>query len=358
MRLAILLLAACASTPHKVTIQPIDEIAPPLATFRWSLTPLVCEDHKRSTVDTCSGLDAERDQHLVAVFAPQDSGDNKLAVLRYDSDHLGGPLRWQRLIGIGDAPHSAVIMVVHDAVIVAAISNGAARVVALDNASGRALGNATIVKTGAVGVQLENMHDFARIHVRTATGGAVAVMHPRTGRVLATRTVSQHALVEPIATELAPVHEGELDGITVAWEQRRLVIRRGNAWQAYLRAVYTESEMPRYRTTLQRAGEHVMVSVHETDASKVEVLAFDYASGSELWRSVVTSAGESQFLNVSVRTLIEGDQLLVRGDGQLESYVCTLSIADGTERACIDRQAPGLVTDGVIEFPDDAIVTP
>jgi hypothetical protein len=154
------------------------------------------------------------------------------------------------------------------------------------------------------------------------------------------------------------VHEGELDGITVAWENRRLVIRRGNAWVHYLRAVSIDSEMPRYRTTLSRAGERVMVSVHQTDESRVDVLAFDYQSGDELWKSAVTGALDTRFLNTSVRTTIEADQLLVRGDNQLESYVCTIGIADGVERACLDRHVPKEVADGLIEFPPDDVVTP
>jgi hypothetical protein len=121
----------------------------------------------------------------------------------------------------------------------------------------------------------------------------------------------------PTVTDITPVHETELDGVTLAWEKQRLVMRRGTEWMRYLRAVSTASEMPRYRTTLQRAGERIIVTVHDTEDSKVEAIASDRASGDELWRSSITNTANVSTLNMSVRTAIESDQLLVRGEGAL-----------------------------------------
>jgi hypothetical protein len=292
------------------------------------------------------------------VYAPLSDADDKIAVIRYEGQHAGGPLRWQRTIDIGSAPHSAVVTIVRDAVIVAAISKGSARVVAIDNVTGGSLGKAIIVERGASAVQLEGIHDFARIHVRTTSGGTVAVMHPRNGRVLVKRDVEERAIFEPATAELPAVHETELDGITVTWEKQRLVMRRGTAWMRYLRAVTTGNEMPRYRTMLQRAGERVIVTVHDTEDSKVEAIAFDYARGDELWRSTITNTANVGILNMSVRTEVESDQLLVRGEGALERFVCSVGLADGIERACIDQTLPGIAGEHVFDFGDDAIVTP
>lgn len=355
MRIVCLaVLAACAGSTTRTRrgSEGLHQLEPPVATFRWSLAPLSCEAERRSTVDTCQARDAVADEHLVAVYAPLTDADDKIAVIRYDGQHVGGPLRWQRMIDIGREPHSAVVTIVRDAVIVAAISNGSARVVAIDNVTGRSLGKAIVVERGASAVQLEGIHDFARIHVRTTRGGTVAVMHPRNGRVLAKREVEERAIFEP-TTELTPVNESELDGVTVAWEQQRLVMRRGTAWMRYLRAATTANEMPRYRTTLQRAGERMLVTVHDIEDDKVEVVAFDYDGGDELWRSMITNRA-----SMSVRTEVEGDQLLVRGEGDLERFVCSIGLADGIERACVDRTLPGIATEGVIDFDADAIVTP
>ena len=353
-------LAACASgqTRTRRGSEGLHELEPPVATFRWSLAPLSCEAERRSTVDTCQTRDAHRDEHVVAVYAPLTDADDKIAVIRYDGQRVGGPLRWQRTIEIGSAPHSAVVTIVRDAVIVAAISKGSARVVALDGVTGRALGKAIIVEHGASAVQLEGIHDFARIHVRTTRGGTVAVMHPRNGRVLVKRDVEQRAIFEPATAELPPVRESELDGITVAWEERRLVMRRGTAWMRYLRAATSSDELPRYRTTLQRAGERVIVTVHDTEDSKVEAIALDYASGDELWRAAVSNTANVGISNMSVRTEVEGDQLLVRGEGALERFVCSIGLADGIERACTDQTLPDLAGEQVFDFGDDAIVTP
>jgi hypothetical protein len=353
-------LAACAGSTARTQrgSEGLNELEPPVATFRWALAPLSCETDKRSTVDTCQARDALTDEHLVAVYAPLSDADDTIAVIRYDGQHAGGPLRWQRTIDIGPAPHSAVVTIVRDAVIVAAISNGSARVVAIDGVTGRSLGKAIVVERGARAVQLEGIHDFARIHVRTTSGGTVAVMHPRNGRVLAKRDVEERAIFEPAMAELPPVHEAELDGITVGWENQRLVARRGTAWMRYLRAASTESEIPRYRTLLSRAGERVIVTVHDTEDSKVEAIAFDFTRGDELWRSTITNTANAGIDNMSVRTEIERDQLLVRGQGVLERFVCSIGLADGIERACIDQTLPGLANGHVFEFGDDTIVTP
>ena len=357
----LVVLAACANSGGQRTrrgSEGLTELEPPVATFRWSLAPLSCESEKRSTVDTCQARDALTDEHLVAVYAPLSDADDKIAVIRYEGQHAGGPLRWQRTIDIGSQPHSAVVTIVRDAVIVAAISRGSARVVVIDNVTGRSLGKAIVVEEGASAVQLEGIHDFARIHVRTTRGGTVAVMHPRNGRVLAKRDVEERAIFEPATSELPPVNESELDGITVAWEKQRLVMRRGTAWMRYLRAAQAENEIPRYRTTLQRAGERMIVTVHDTEDSKVEAIAFDYSRGDELWRSTVTNTANVGLLNMSVRTEVEGDQLLVRGQGSLERFVCTIGVADGIERACIDQTLPSLAGEQVFDFGDDTIVTP
>lgn len=322
------------------------------------MTPLSCEEHKRSTVDTCQARDANTDEHLVAVYAPIGDDNSKIAVIRYEGDRAGGPLRWQRTIDIGSEPHSAVVTIVRDAVIVAAISRGSARVVAIDNVTGGSLGKAVIVERGAMAVQLEGIHDFARIHVRTGTGGTVAVMHPRNARVLAKRDVEERTILDPVSTELSPVHETELDGITVAWEKQRLVMRRGTEWMRYLRAAQAPSEMPRYRTTLQHAEGRIIVTVHDTEDSNVEAIAFDRASGEELWRSVVTNTANVSVMNMSVRTAIESDQLLVRGEGALERFVCSIGVVDGIEHACVDKQMPSVASDAVFDFGDDEIVTP
>jgi hypothetical protein len=355
----LLIAIGCASSPRtRRGSEGLNELAPPVATFRWSLAPLSCESEKRSTVDTCQARDALRDEHLVAVYAPLSDADDKIAVIRYEGQHAGGPLRWQRTIDIGEAPHSAVVTIVRDAVIVAAISKGSARVVAIDDVTGRSLGKAIVVERGASAVQLEGIHDFARIHVRTTSGGSVAVMHPRNGRVLARRDVEERAILEPAIAELPPVHEGELDGITVAWESQRLVARRGTTWLRYLRVAQTPDHLPRYRTLLSRAGERVIVTVHDTEDSKVESIAFDYASGDELWRQVITNTANVGLLNMSVRTEIEGDQLLVRGQGVLERFVCTVGLVDGIERACVDQTLQSVPSEHVFDFNDDTIVTP
>src|SRR5688500_1138120 len=169
VRFALLLaLVGCAGAPKKPPLDLLDEEAfhPPAATFRWALHPVTCDHDLRSTVDTCAGRDAA-DEHLVAVYAPVDDHESQVVILRYDGPHVGAPLRWQHKVDFGPAPHSATITIVRDTAITAVVSNGAARVVAIDNQTGRLMGTATIVESGSISVQVEGISDYARIHVLT-----------------------------------------------------------------------------------------------------------------------------------------------------------------------------------------------
>src|SRR5687768_7366551 len=91
MRLALLVLVGCAGQPR--IVEPIDPPAlPPIATFRWALSPLACDEGGRSTIDTCEH--SERlESELVAVYAPSDD-TSLLVAIRYEGA-IGAPLRWQ-----------------------------------------------------------------------------------------------------------------------------------------------------------------------------------------------------------------------------------------------------------------------
>ena len=349
------LLVGCAGRPLAQSIEPIeplDEPVPPPATFRWSLTPIACHEDLRSSVETCQTRDANKDDHVVAVFVPVSNADPKVAVIRYEGQHVGGPLGWQQSLDFGSAPHSAVVTVVRDAVVAAAISNGAVRVVTLDSLDGRVLGRALIVARGAMSVQLEGADQFARIHVRTQTGGTVAVIHPRNARVVVQREVDEHFIIE----RALPVVQARATDITVGWENRRLVVRNGDAWKHDLALVIDERDQGLDITSVQIADDRVLVPVHHIGASKVEVFAFHRVTGHALWRTNVTTTSWHAITGVHVRAVIAGDLLVVQGSSRLESFVCTIGIADGVERACVDQlEMPP--ADTFIDFDDD-VVTP
>jgi hypothetical protein len=358
----VVLLVACANSPkpagYRYEVEELAELPPPPATFRWALEPLSCDaGAMRSTVDTCSSHDAF-DQFLIAAFAPVDDTVSNVAVLRYDGPAIGAPLRWQQQVDLGIEPHSAVVTVVRDAAIVAAISHGSARLVAIDNVSGRMLGQATIVEKGARAVQVEAANDFARIHVRTAQGGVVAVVHPRTARVLARREIEEKSIREDTVgpemkgMDLADNTEAKSGDIAIDWEAHRLVLRRGDQWMRYLRMVTEDTERMFHRVTLRRRGGMVLVTVHDTEEGKIEVFAYEHDGGKLIWRSGVTQA----FMNALVGTSVDEDELVVHGNTSTNSFVCSFGIADGVERACVDRLEPPRAT--VFDFGDDPIVTP
>ena len=339
MRFALLIfLISCAARPAPRT-PPDDnglELEPPVATFRWALAPVACDVDGRSTIDTCASSASLHEAQLVAVYTPSDD-ESLIAVVRYDGDHIGAPLAWQRNLDFGRGRHSAVVTVVRGTVIVAAIVEGAAKVIAIDNVRGRLLGEATIVGAGAQAVQLEGINDFARIHVRTATGGVVAVMHPRTARVIATREVDERSIVEHSAEPVEPTRS--LDGVTVGWELDRLVVRRGKAWMKYVRLVHTTEDQVLHRAALQRAGDRMLVTVHDLETGRIEVFAFDHETGAQRWRSRLTSDSR-RVANALVRSAIDDDQLVVEGSSEIDRFACSIGIADGVERACIERFQP------------------
>jgi len=347
MRFALVLVAGCAAQSAR-PVEPVVELAPPIATFRWALAPVACHENGRSTIDTCEQNLSLRESELVAVYTPTDD-TSMLAVIRYDG-HLGAPLRWQQNLTIGPSPHSAVVTVVRHAAIVAAISNGAARVVAIDNIRGRVLGTATIVGEGARSVQLEVINDYARIHVRTATGGVVAVMHPRTARVITQRTIDERSIFEHQIG--MPDSVEAIGDVSLQWETGRLVVRRGAAWKKYVRMVHLPEEQSLHRATLQRAGDRMLVTVHDVERNRIEVLALDHATGAEQWRSTLTS-NPRRVANVLVHTAIDADQLIVAGETDPDRFACTIGIADGVERACVERfepTRPANLLDEIIEL--------
>jgi hypothetical protein len=354
----VVMLAACAGSSR---VAPptwmLDEepaiAAPPPPTFRWSQAPLECEERdRRSSIDTCQvTAQIGEDDHLVAVYAPISESEPRVAVIRYDGDTIGGPLRWQQHVDMGAAPHSAVLTIVRDAAIVAAISDEACTVAAIDTPSGRILGKATIVTDGARAVQVEGVNDFARIHVRTRDGGVVAVMHPRTLRVIAQRRVGERAIRQDEVVAVTPTVE-QVEDIAIEWKTHRLVVQRGKAWSKYLRIVNTDAEKAAHRASLMLVDGRVIVTVHDPEDARIEMFAFERESGAQLWSTRVTGGSSRAFGIGIVRTELDDDQLLVYNSSH--DFTCTVGLEDGIERACVDR--PGHET--VIDFPDDQIVTP
>jgi hypothetical protein len=224
------------------------------------------------------------------------------------------------------------------------------------------IGTATIVERGAQSVQLEGANDFARIHVRTRDGGVVAVMHPRTARVLAKRVIDERSIRHDDALAGKPWTFGDAEAtsgeITIKYEHRRLVIRRGTAWYRYLRVIESDAEKMLHRVTLQRVGDRVIVSIHDTDASKVEVFAYDHDSGKAVWQTAVTGAERLAFMGASITAGIDDDQVVIGGAARGRSFVCTIGLHDGVERACVDRVDLAAARSTVFELRDDDIVTP
>ena len=334
----------------------VEELAPPAATFRWALEPMMCDrDELRSSVDSCAIQDMLAEQQFVAVYAPIEDRDPRIAVIRYDGGHIGAPLRWQKTLDFGDAPHSAVVTIVLDTVIVAAISNGAARVAAIDSPTGRMIGTATLVERAARAVQLDSANEVPRIHVRTANGGVVGIMNPRSARVIATRVIEERSILEE-ALAATPVDDidAQIGDMSIGWENRRLVLRRDKVWMRYLRAIDSESEKLLHRTSMERTDDRVLVTLFNTAQSKIEVLAFAHATGEPLWRSAITGGTRHGFTGLDVRAHVEDDQLVIAGRANTEHFVCTIGVADGIERACVDRAAK----EPVFDFGDDPIVEP
>ncbi len=358
MRLAFACLVAigCAGTP-RATSEPAPEArepTPPAALFRWSLVPLECE-HDRSSVATCPFVDSMANARVIAAYAPIDDRTSDVAVIAYDRA-AGGPLRWERRVDLGADPHGAVVAIVREAVIVAAISHGAVRVAAIDELRGRLLGSVQIVDDGAEAIQIEGASEFARIHVRTRTGGVVAVMHPRTAGVIARGAIDGRAIVEDAPSRVRPESpEATRDDVAVRWEHRRLVVRRGAAWAHTLRIADRVGDESTHRVALDRARDRVIVTVHDTDPLRVEVHVFDHETGAPLWTAPIDNPQRAHAVQVS--TGVEDDQIVVSGVGMLERFACTIDLADGTARACVDALDPR-AREPVFEFDDDVIVGP
>lgn len=358
MRWVLVMIVACASPQSRrlvvVEEHELDE-TPPVATFRWSLDPLECEGDRdrRSSLDTCfvRGSIGAQDDHVVAVYAPISEQESRVAVIGYEGEHVGAPLLWQQHVDMGAAPHSAVVTIVRGAAVVAAISEGACHVVAIDTQGGRILGDKTIVSEGARAVQLEGASDFARIHVRTRDGGVVAVMHPRSTRVIAKRVVDEHAISEGEIVAVTPTAE-QLEDISIGWENHRLVLRRGSTWARYLRMIHDDTQKPLHRASLMLVGSRAIVAVHDPEDARIEVLAFDRERGTPLWSTRVTGGSRRAFDNGLVRVELDDDQLLVYNSSH--AFTCSVGLADGIERACVERPRPRQVFD----FSDDQIVTP
>ena len=353
MRYALLMLAACAGSRPKLEVEVLQELEPPIATFRWALDPIECHDRDmRSSVDTClSRGDGISDQFMVAAYAPLSPADPKVAVIRYNGPVIGAPLEWQQHVDLGVDPHSAVVTVVHETAIVAAISQAECRIVAIEAGTGRILGTKTITAQGARAVQLEGVNDYVRIHVRTRDGAAVAVMNPVSTRILASRTIDEHAIPEGEIIQVTPTAE-QLEDVELAWDKQRLYVRRGTAWKHLLRAVKNQAELPLHRASLVLAGDRVIVTLHDPEDARVEVAAFDRVNGAPLWQSRLTGDSRRAFDNGIVRAELDGDQVIVYGSSK--SFACSIGLVDGVERACVDRHVADL---RVFDFNDE-IVTP
>jgi hypothetical protein len=353
-----LALVACGgSAPAPVA--PVAAVAPPPPTFRWSLDPLDCAGG-RSSMEVCRGGEAF-EPYTLAAYVPVEVRDPRVTVIRYDGPHAGGPLRWQRHVELGTAPRSTVIAGVAETAVVAAVSDGAVTVATLDGEHARVIGRVRIVERGGLAVQLEEIDDHARVHVRTQTGGVVAVIEPWTARFVAHRAVPARAIVEDLAdSEALDTRGARVDDVTLGWESGRLVLRRAPIWMHVLRA------SSRFRGHIARmgllhAGSNLVVMMHDIDRSRVDATAFDRATGRRLWQTRISIASRDPFGHMFagslfVRAGITGEQLVVVGQTRDRQFACTVGLADGVERACVDRDLDAQPT--TIDFGDVPIATP
>ncbi len=297
-------------------------------TFRWAAGKLDCGYglEMRGTSAQCRGR--EQATSFLVVAYP----GTRTLVIRYDGDTTKAPQRWT-----ADLAAPAPVVIVHGAtIVIGSVAGGTAHLQTLDAATGkpRAAGD---VATGVTAIQLESQGATLRVHARTPDGGGQLIdIDPATLKPTATRAIAAAAIRTTHDPHAAPANgEGRAGGVRVAWDQAALVLHAGT----HTEKLVDDDRFRMQLVTLQTAGDRVLVTLHHPAASGANAFAFDIKTGARLWATHVTGIGSvahSAYSN-QVSALVAGDLLVVQGVEAGGAYACTIAIADGQERACVDH---------------------
>ncbi|MCB9561971.1 MAG: hypothetical protein H6708_16325 [Kofleriaceae bacterium] len=316
--------------------------------FRWSAGPLPCETQLavRAATATCARDGVEVEVRL---------GGTQLSIARVDRAQVAGHTRWSVEVALAaPATDPVVATIPQDGVVVAAATGADAIELAfVDLATGALRGRARVPVTATGPVQLERRHDGEplRVHARTAGGGATALVDATTAAVLGVATTPAAAIrtrMDPAAVAADGVARAVAggDAITAGWDDALVVRRRAGAdddaaprWETTL--IAGSGPFRSELVTLHVAGDLVVGTVHHPSASWTQVFAIDAADGAVRWRRTVTGIGpiaHSAYAN-HVASRVDGDLLVVQGVESGGTYVCTIDLATGAERACVDHLA-------------------
>jgi hypothetical protein len=280
--------------------------------------------------------------------------------------HEDGAISFRREVPLPVAIERPVVLAEPDVARIAiAFTSGDPRsavLVLLDATTGERVAPPLVLATGARHVQLERIEGELRAHVRLEDGSRATA--PPAGRAGGGRTIRLDATTGVALamhdTPAAVVHEEMREPRTSAtaeptlalpdgssiearWERSELVLRRTGAHP--FRVVLRYDRFQRSLLTLHADGPNVVATVIHPNATGVAALALDAQGGQVVWTSrpsAVRVLGHSGYSN-AIATAVEAGALRIEGIEAGGTYVCTLSLADGRELACVVGLRPAAV---------------
>lgn len=344
MRSALLLLCACSASADPKPPLPRADV-----TFRWAATPIDCQHslEGRSNTSRCYGNDANK-TFIVVGYAPTGPSDSHIQVMRYEGVTASAPQRWTAVLELGAHPGDPIVAVRESVVAVAAISDGAVHLALLSTSDGKAIGAPRlIIERDAARVQVVANDVVIQLHVLMRDGSGRVVVLDQTGKPIAARDVTARMLrvkMDPAASPADAEASVTLGGakVAAAWDGGDLVVKHPR-WTSKL----VEADQFRMQAlTLHATADRVIATLHHGASSGALAIALD-AKGSVAWKRTVTGIGpvvHSAYYN-RVASRLDGDLFVVQGYEAGGTYVCTLSIADGVEHACVDHLPANAVVD-------------
>jgi len=136
--------------------------------------------------------------------------------------------------------------------------------------------------------------------------------------------------------------------VWAGWDGDELRVRIGAPGAAprwHTTLVHSGSPFRSELVTLHVVGDLVVGTLHHPSASWTQAFAVGLADGALRWRHTVTGLGpiaHSAYLN-RVASRIEGPDLVIQGVETGGAYLCTVELATGRERACVDGLAAAAI---------------
>jgi hypothetical protein len=328
-------LTLIALTLVALTLASTGVSAAPTPSFRWSAGNVGCNvntgEDMRATAHACLQVGA-----FLVVATRATSTDPMMSVVRYNGEYNNAPKAWTTRLDLKGDP---VVAIAHGKVVViAVVVKDAIELVSLDAADGRRLRSSTTTFAGVARVQLGIAGASLQLYARASDGrGRSVALDPLTlATTAAPRDTPARAIREAMDRSATP-SDGAMKVGTIesAWDEAELVVRKVGGWTTTV----IDDRLRGHNVTLHAVGDRVYLTAHPLRASGAAAYAFDATSGKQLWMRHLTGIGpvvHSHYHN-RVSSFVDGDVLVVQGVENGGNYICTVSIADGTELACVDN---------------------